>query len=60
MPKPPRNPIDELLKYAIVAGGMCLVMLVLTRGKWLAALMIAIWLGFVLLRFKRKSDQKKP
>lgn len=54
MPKPDRNPLDELLKYAIVASGMCLIMLVLTRGKWLTALLIGVWLGFVILRFKRK------
>lgn len=59
MSRPPRNPLDELLKYAIVAAGMCLVMLVLTRGKWLTALLILTWLGFVLLRFKRKADNKK-
>ncbi|MDO6385042.1 hypothetical protein Q3Y64_01940 [Uliginosibacterium sp. 31-12] len=45
--------------YAIVAAGMCLAMLVLTRGKWLTALLIAVWIGFVLLRFKRSASNKK-
>lgn len=54
MSRQPRNPIDELLKYAIVATSMCLIMLILTRGKWLAALVIGIWLAFVVLRFRRK------
>lgn len=55
MPRPPRDPIDELLKYALVAIGMCLAMLVLTRGKWATALLICIWLAFVVLRIKRGS-----
>jgi len=55
MPKPDRDPINELLKYAIVASGMCLAMLVLTRGKWLTALLIGVWLVFVVIRFKRKT-----
>lgn len=59
MQKPPRDPLGELLKYALVATGMCLVMLVLTRGKWLTALVIAVWIGFVLLRFKRNTHNKK-
>jgi uncharacterized membrane protein len=59
MPKHPRDPINELLKYAIVAAGMCLAMLVLTRGKWLTALLIVIWLVFVVLRFKRGTKDKK-
>ncbi|MBS1210750.1 MAG: hypothetical protein H6R19_3148 [Proteobacteria bacterium] len=54
MPKPDRDPLNELLKYAIVAAGMCLAMLVLTRGKWLTALLIGVWLVFVIIRFKRK------
>lgn len=59
MPKTPRDPINELLRYAIVASGMCLAMLVLTRGKWLTALLILIWLVFVMLRFKRGTKDKK-
>jgi hypothetical protein len=55
MPKPDRDPINELLKYAIVATSMCLAMLVLTRGKWLTALLIGIWLVFVIIRLKRKT-----
>ncbi|GAB2891200.1 hypothetical protein GCM10027046_19940 [Uliginosibacterium flavum] len=55
MPKPDRDPLNELLKYAIVAAGMCLAMLVLTRGKWLTALLIGVWLVFVVIRFKRKT-----
>lgn len=57
MPKPDRDPLGELLKYAIVAAGMCLTMLVLTRGKWLTALLIGVWLGFVWLRFKRAAKK---
>lgn len=52
--RPPRNPIDELLKYAIVATGMCLLMMVVMRGKLLTALLLVIWVGFVILRLKRK------
>lgn len=55
MSRPPRDPIDELLKYALVAVGMSLLMLVLTRGKWLTGLLIGIWLVFVVLRIKRGS-----
>ena len=55
MPKPDRNPLNELLKYAIVSVGMLLAMLVLTRGKWLTALLIGVWLGFVVLRFRRAA-----
>jgi hypothetical protein len=55
MPKPKRDPLNELLKYAIVSAGMLLAMLVLTRGKWLTALLLGVWLGFVWLRFKRKT-----
>lgn len=54
MPKPDRDPINELLKYAIVATSMCIAMLVLTRGKWLTALLIGVWLVFVIIRFQRK------
>jgi hypothetical protein len=57
--RPPRNPIDELLKYAIAATSMCLIMLIVMRGKWLMALLIAIWAGFVLLRIKRKSKDRQ-
>jgi len=53
MPTPERNPLLELAKYAIVAAGMCLAMLVLTRGKWLTALLIGVWLVFAVLRIKR-------
>lgn len=52
--RPPRNPIDELLKYAIVATGMCLLMLIVMRGKLLMALLLVIWLVFVVLRLRRK------
>lgn len=55
MSRPGRDPLGELLKYAIVAAGMCLAMLVLTRGKWLTALLIGVWLIFVVIRFKRKT-----
>ncbi len=54
MPKPDRDPTKELLKYAIATAGLGLVMLVLARGKWLTALLIAVWLAFVILRLKRK------
>lgn len=55
MPQPDPNPFQELLKYALVAAGMSLVVLVLTRGKWLTAFLLIVWLGFVILRFKRRS-----
>lgn len=55
MPAPERNPLHELLKYATVAGLMCAVMLVLTHGKWLTALIIGVWIAFVILRIKRRT-----
>lgn len=55
MPGRPRDPIDELLKYAIVACGGSLVMLVLMRGKWLTALLLGVWLALVVLRFVRRG-----
>jgi hypothetical protein len=52
-----RDPIQELLRYAIVAAGMVLIVLVLTRGKWLTGALIALWLLGVLVRFKRASKE---
>ena len=59
MPERDNEPVKELLKYALIAGGMSLVVLVLTRGKWLTGLLIGIWLVFVVLRFKRVSAQRR-
>lgn len=59
MQKPERDLLGELLKYAIVAASMSLIMLVLTRGKWLTALLIAIWLGLFVVRIKRAAKNKK-
>ncbi|WP_170942960.1 hypothetical protein [Candidatus Dactylopiibacterium carminicum] len=51
---PSRKSLDELLRYLLVAGGMSVVMLVLTRGKWLTALLIGGWLALFVLRFLRR------
>lgn len=59
MPERESEPVKELLKYALIAGGMSLVVLVLTRGKWLTGLLIGIWLVFVVLRVKRVSAQRR-
>ncbi|MBK9616535.1 MAG: hypothetical protein IPO35_13890 [Uliginosibacterium sp.] len=59
MPERDNEPVKELLKYALIAGGMSLVVLVLTRGKWLTGLLIGIWLVFVVLRVKRVSAQRR-
>ncbi|MDQ7988433.1 MAG: hypothetical protein REI09_02255 [Candidatus Dactylopiibacterium sp.] len=53
MARPPRDPFGELLLHALVAAGMSLAMLILTRGKWLTALLIGIWLIFTILRLRR-------
>jgi len=52
-----RDPIQELLRYAIVAGGMVLIVLVLTRGKWLTGALLAFWLLWVVVRFKRVAKE---
>lgn len=61
MPEPEHDPLKELFRYALVAGGMSLIVLVLTRGKWLTGLLIGVWLGFVVLRFRRatKASNRK-
>ena len=48
-----RDPLQELLRYVLVAAGMCVTVLVLVRGKWLTALVLGIWLLAVVVRFKR-------
>jgi hypothetical protein len=53
-----RDPVQELLRYAIVAGAMVLIVLVFTRGKWLTGALLAGWLLWVVVRFKRAA--KKP
>jgi hypothetical protein len=55
MSRQERDPIQELLRYAIVASGMVLIVLVLTRGKWLTGALLAFWLLWVVVRFKRAS-----
>jgi len=58
MPTPEREPLRELARYALVAAGMSVAMLVLTRGKWLTALLIGVWLAASVLRFARAA--KRP
>ncbi len=53
-----RDPIQELLRYAIVAGGMVLIVLVLTRGKWLTGALLGLWLLATVIRFKRAADKE--
>lgn len=53
MSRKERDPIQELLRYAIVAGGMVLVVLVLMRGKWLTGALLGLWLLATVIRFKR-------
>ena len=57
MPRQERDPIQELLRYAIVAGGMVLIVLVLTRGKWLTGALLGLWLLATVIRFKRAADK---
>ena len=57
MARQERDPIQELLRYAIVAGGMVLIVLVLTRGKWLTGALIALWLLGAVVRFNRASKE---
>lgn len=59
MQKPDHDPLTELLRYALVAGGMSLIVLVLSRGKWLTGLLIGVWLLLVMLRLKRKTTQRR-
>jgi hypothetical protein len=59
MPERDDDPLQELLKYALIAGGMSLIVLVLTRGKWLIGLLIGVWLVFVFLRLKRASARRR-
>ena len=59
MPERDDAPLKELLKYALIAGGMSLVVLVLTRGKWLIGLLIGVWLVLVFLRLKRASARRR-
>lgn len=57
MPRKERDPIQELLRYALVAGGMVLIVLVLTRGKWLTGALLGLWLLATVIRFKRAGDK---
>ena len=56
MSREERDPLQELLRYVLVAGGMCVTVLVLIRGKWLTALVLGIWLLAVVVRFKRAAN----
>ncbi|HSD39474.1 MAG TPA: hypothetical protein VLC92_18355 [Rhodocyclaceae bacterium] len=60
MARQERDPIQELLRYAIVAGGMVLIVLVLTRGKWLTGAVLGVWLLATVIRFKRAAKQDRP
>jgi hypothetical protein len=59
MQKRDRTPLRELAKYAGVAAIMCAVMLILTRGKWLTALVLGIWLFLVARRFIRYFQNRR-
>ena len=58
MARKERDPIQELLRYAIVAGSMALIVLVLTRGKWLTGAVLGVWLLAIVIRFKRAADKE--
>lgn len=57
MARKERDPIKELLRYVLVAGAMVLIVLVLTRGKWLTGALLSVWLLAVIVRFKRKANK---
>ena len=50
MSRQERDPLQELLRYVLVAAGMCVTVLVLIRGKWLTVLVLGIWLLAVVMR----------
>ncbi|MFT3736815.1 MAG: hypothetical protein QM776_17690 [Rhodocyclaceae bacterium] len=57
MPRKERDPIQELIRYALVAGGMVFLVLMLTRGKWLMGGLAAIWLLAIFVRLKRAAER---
>jgi len=57
MSREERDPVQELLRFALVAGGMVAFVLVLTRGKWLMAALLGLWLFGVFVRFKRAAQR---
>jgi hypothetical protein len=59
MPDPERTPTGELIRYASVAAIMSAAMLVLSRGKWLFALLLGIWLFFALKRLRRALQKRR-
>lgn len=57
MSREERDPMQELLRYVLVAGGMVVFFLVLTRGKWLTAALIGVWLFAAFMRLKRAAER---
>ena len=57
MARKERDPIQELLRYVLVAGAMVLIVLVLTKGKYLMGGLLTAWLLVVMVRFKRASKE---
>ena len=57
MARKERDPIQELLRYVLVAGAMVLIVLVLTRGKYLMGAFLVAWLLVVIAGFKRKAKK---
>lgn len=58
MSAPERSPLQELLRYVLVGGGMALTVLLLSRGKWLIGAVVGLWVlaaGFGLFRRGRRD-----
>lgn len=55
MAAPERDPLQELLRYLLVGGGMAFTVLMLTRGKWFMAAIAGLWLLAIFVRFKRAA-----
>lgn len=59
MSAPERSPLQELLRYVLVGGGMALTVLLLSRGKWLLGALIGLWVlaaGLGLFRRGRRRS----
>ncbi|GAB4063537.1 hypothetical protein [Uliginosibacterium sediminicola] len=57
MARKEHDPLKELLRFVLIAGGMAVFVLVLSRGKWLMAALLGLWLLGVFFRFKRGARQ---
>jgi type IV secretory pathway TrbD component len=55
MAREEHDPLKELLRFVLIAGGMAVFVLVLSRGKWLMAALLGLWLLGVFFRFKRAA-----